>query len=502
MSASRGEVAVELTVSAAKERAAKHGRLRAWVLLAVHLVIAVHIAHWMLAGRTVAPMELNESMYTLEQGAITVGGILMALILLSVLVFGRFFCAWGCHILALQDGAAWILARMHIRPRPIRSRFAGLIGITVALSMFAWPQVQRWMDQTQWPGLRVTTDADGFGSLMTADFLRNLPGPWVTAVTFLVCGGVMVWLLGSRSFCRVACPYGAVFSIADRMSIGGIRLVGDCDKCGLCTAHCTSHIRVHEELLRHGRVVSPNCLKDLDCVKVCPTNAIAWRLGKPSLLRSLNDSRTMPGAWEMKEDLLLLVIAAICTVIFRSLYGEVPFFLAVALGVIVGWMGVMSLRMRTKSDLRLFKVQLRRSSRDTEAGTLWWITAAAMLALVVHSGWIRLHESLGRSAWERCMATPQSAEASGDALVGSANLEIVLAYGLWRPPYAHRMLTDLYIWSNRPDLALPHATRMTEIWPEAQPRWEQLATVLRLTGQSERADEVGRLHPPLALNER
>jgi hypothetical protein len=74
---------VALTISAAKARASKHGRVRAIVLVGVHLIVAIHIAHWMMAKRTLAPMELNESMYTLEQGAITVGGILMALILLA-----------------------------------------------------------------------------------------------------------------------------------------------------------------------------------------------------------------------------------------------------------------------------------------------------------------------------------------------------------------------------------------------------------------------------------
>ena len=144
---------VVLTVSAAKARAARHGRARALVLLVVHLVIAAHIAHWLLAGRTVAPLELNESMYTLERGVITVGGILMALIVLSVFVFGRFFCSWGCHVLALQDGAAWLLERVGIRPRPVRSRLAPLVGLSVAFYMFAWPQVERLWFKQPWAGL-------------------------------------------------------------------------------------------------------------------------------------------------------------------------------------------------------------------------------------------------------------------------------------------------------------------------------------------------------------
>ncbi len=30
----------------------------------------------------------------------------------SAALFGRFFCSWGCHILALEDLCAWLLARV------------------------------------------------------------------------------------------------------------------------------------------------------------------------------------------------------------------------------------------------------------------------------------------------------------------------------------------------------------------------------------------------------
>ncbi|MBT4766882.1 MAG: hypothetical protein HOO04_00805, partial [Phycisphaerae bacterium] len=76
-----------------------YGRRRAIVLILVHLVIAIHITTWLVFGETLAPLELNETMFTLELGIVTVGFLLMALIILSTLIFGRFFCSWGCHVL-------------------------------------------------------------------------------------------------------------------------------------------------------------------------------------------------------------------------------------------------------------------------------------------------------------------------------------------------------------------------------------------------------------------
>ena len=489
-----GEALVVLTVSAAKARAARHGRARALVLLVVHLVIAAHIAHWLLAGRTVAPLELNESMYTLERGVITVGGILMALIVLSVFVFGRFFCSWGCHVLALQDGAAWLLERVGIRPRPVRSRLAPLVGLSVAFYMFAWPQVERLWFKQPWAGLRVTTDEDGLGSLVTSDFLRNLPGPWVAGATFLVCGGVLVWLLGTRSFCRFACPYGAAFSIVDRVSIGGIRLTGDCDQCGLCTTVCTTHIRVHEEIAQHGRVVSPNCLKDLDCTKICPRNALSWGFGAPSLLRSIGNANRSPNAWMWREDVSLLGTTALGVLTFRSLYGELPLFLAVGIGLLLGWCAVMSMRMWTNENLRVARVQLRLHRRITRSGRVWWVLMVTVFVFVTHSAWIRWHEAQGQRAWQACSLEPGIGAVSESGASAVEHLELVLAYGLWQPPYAHRMLADVYAWMGQPANAIPHAQRMTELWPEATNRWQQLAALLRMTGDERGAERIEREH--------
>ncbi len=43
----------------------RHSRTSKWraaVLIAIHVAIAIHIAHWLLAGRTVTPVEPSEAM--------------------------------------------------------------------------------------------------------------------------------------------------------------------------------------------------------------------------------------------------------------------------------------------------------------------------------------------------------------------------------------------------------------------------------------------------------
>lgn len=40
-------------------------------MLLVYILMAIHIEHWYLAGKTLAPLELDEVIYTLELGIVT-----------------------------------------------------------------------------------------------------------------------------------------------------------------------------------------------------------------------------------------------------------------------------------------------------------------------------------------------------------------------------------------------------------------------------------------------
>ena len=69
-----------------------YGKWRAISLSAVYLLMGLHIADWKLAGRTLAPLEFNEVLYTVHLGIVTAGFLFMGLTILATLVAGRFFC--------------------------------------------------------------------------------------------------------------------------------------------------------------------------------------------------------------------------------------------------------------------------------------------------------------------------------------------------------------------------------------------------------------------------
>ena len=59
-----------------------------------------------------------------------------------------------------------------------------------------------------------------------------------------------------------------------------IRVTDACAGCGHCTAVCTSNVRVHEEVRDYGMVVDSGCMKCLDCVSVCPNDALYYGAGR------------------------------------------------------------------------------------------------------------------------------------------------------------------------------------------------------------------------------
>ena len=375
----------------------RYARWRALSLSLVYVVFAIHIIHWKLTGQTLAPLELNEVMYTLELGIITAGFLFMCLLVLGTLIFGRFFCSWACHIMVLQELCAWCLRRIGILAKPIRSRFLLWVPPLTACYMFLWPQVVRAWESRAFPTFHMATDRDGWASLVTNNFWRNLPGPWIIALTFLVCGILMIYLLGSRTFCTYVCPYGAVFSLADRFSPGKILVRDNCKQCGLCTATCTSGIRVHEETAKHGRVVNPACLKCLDCVSVCPQGALHYGMAKPAFFSSKRSGGRfgLPYDFTLAEEVLAALVFITVVLSFRGLYSQIPFLLSLAMGVMIAYAVILLVRLATRQDVRLSLWTLRGEGGLSRAGRGYVWAMALLLIFVGHSAFIRFHEYLG-----------------------------------------------------------------------------------------------------------
>jgi len=432
-------------------KARSFGGWRTASLVGIHVLFIAHFVHWKLRGRTLAPLEFNEVMYTIHQGIVTAGFILMALVMLATLVFGRFFCSWGCHILALQDACGWIMDKLRIKRQPIRSRTLIWLPLAVMFYLFIWPQLLSAFHGIGAPEMAVV-EAGGsrWSSFTTDNFWRNLPPPGIAVLTFFICGFVIVYLLGSRGFCFQACPYGALFGIADQFAPGRIALkvATDCTACGLCTKACTSDILVHKELAEHGMVTNPRCLKDLDCIAACPEEAITYGFRKPPLFRKGHPLGASSGRFSFtwREDLFMLFTFLVSVFVFRGLYDAVPFLLAVGLAVCTAYLLLLGWRSIRSSALQLRGVVLKANGRLQPAGHVFRVLVLATLLVLAHSAVVQFHVWKGRSVFKQLgMATTIGTMDRGLLKEGIAHYEKALAIGMVAPIDERKELSNLHL---------------------------------------------------------
>lgn len=400
------------------------GRWRAAVLIAVHALFALHVVHWRLAGETLSPVEPSEGMQLATKSVVNAGAVFFALALLSTVVLGRWFCGWGCHLVALQDGARALLLRAGITPRPLRSRALLVVPLLAFFYMFGWPFVARALAGTP-AGARL--------ALTTTRFWETFPGPVVALVTFVVCGGLAVLFLGSKGFCTYACPYGAAFGLLDRLAPWRIKVSDACNSCGQCTAVCSSNVLVHAEVRDYGAVVDPGCMKCLDCVSACPTGALSFGLARPAVLtRPRKPPQARPAAFGWGTELGFAAAFAAFFLAWRGLLHLVPFLLALGLAGCLTFVGWQALRALSGDPAKLLVWPLRdEKKRLTRAGRLLLAGAGLSLAATVWAATIQLLDHRARAArdesgrtispsWEAALAAPPVLDATRRAEVEAA----------------------------------------------------------------------------------
>jgi polyferredoxin len=409
------------------------GPWRAAVLLAVHAFIAWRIAIGLEGEPTLSPLEPSEAAAALASRVVDAGLIFFALTVLTTLVVGRFFCGWACHLVALQDGAAWLLGKLGLRPRPIRSRLLACAPFVAAAVMFGWPFVESALSSGPQPPWRL--------ELTTDDYWGRFPGPVVAGVTFLVCGFAAVWILGAKGFCTYACPYGALFGMADRFAPGRIRVDRDaCETCGHCTAVCTSNVVVHDEVARFGQVVDPGCMKCLDCVSACPKDALSFGFGALAPTDRSRNRIERPRArtydFSRGEELAMAGVFVLALASLFKSYALVPLLLATTLAVLVAFASVLAVRLVRRGDLRFQGWTLKRSGSWTPAGATALAVCLAAVGLTGHTGAVQTSEvraflALRQVSEQRSPSRTESLERAHAALLDVERLGLIRREGLY-----------------------------------------------------------------------
>jgi polyferredoxin/tetratricopeptide (TPR) repeat protein len=368
-------------------------RWRAAALVALTLLMIAHVIQWYFMGRTISPIEPSEAMQTIQRGAINAGFIFFSLAILATLIFGRFVCGWGCHIVALQDFCAWLLKKMGLKPKPFRSRLLVYVPLIAALYMFVWPSVIRYFakppNEPLFPGFT--------NHLVTTEFWATFPTVAVAIPFLFICGFMTVYFLGQKGFCTYACPYGGFFSIADKFAPGKIRVTDDCNQCGHCTAVCTSNVLVHAEVKEYGMVVDPGCMKCMDCISVCPNDALYFGFGKSAVGVKKTVVKNYSLTWP--EELAGAVIFFVGYLAVWDVYQLVPMLMALGIATVTTYLALRTWRLFRAADLSFYRWNLKASGKIKTSGWVFLLLSQLWLGLIVHSGWVHYHESVGTGAY-------------------------------------------------------------------------------------------------------
>ena len=194
--------------------------------------------------------------------------ILVSMVLLVTVLWGRFFCGFLCSFGMLQELLFFFPGRMIFRKVRIPERldfmmkflkYAILAFITAGVWILALPVDSSW-------------DPWGvFGMLVSGNL--SVASQAVTTFGFVLLLAIAAGSLAvSRFFCRYFCPLGALFALVSGKRLYKIRRRSDsCTDCGLCTRTCCMGIRIPER----DAVVSGECIQCMECIGVCPKESLS-----------------------------------------------------------------------------------------------------------------------------------------------------------------------------------------------------------------------------------
>lgn len=187
---------------------------------------------------------------------------------------GRFICGWICPFGLVQD-------LLHRIPFPKKRknlpghrylkylRYVILVLFVIILPMAIANQAgtgQPWFCEyicpsgTLFGGIPLTIANESLRALIGGRFL------WKVALLLVI---AFLSTFSYRPFCKYVCPLGALYGLANPISVYRYRVDADaCVSCGACQKACGMDIRVWE------KPNSMDCIRCGRCKTVCPTGAI------------------------------------------------------------------------------------------------------------------------------------------------------------------------------------------------------------------------------------
>ena len=222
--------------------------------------------------------------------------VIVALLLLLTLVFGRIYCSVICPLGVFQDivsnyaskkkrfrfkyKKAKTILRISVLTAFVALTAAGLLSVANIIAPYsAFGRIATNLLAPIWAfGNNILANiAEFFNSyaFYTTEIVFKGIAVFVTSLLTLFIVGFMAWKSG-RSYCNTICPVGTILGYFAKFSI--LKPVIDhskCIKCGLCARNCKAEC-INS---KGGEIDYTRCVSCFNCIGSCKTNAISysWR---------------------------------------------------------------------------------------------------------------------------------------------------------------------------------------------------------------------------------
>jgi tetratricopeptide (TPR) repeat protein len=185
---------------------------------------------------------------------------------------------------------------------------------------------------------------------------------------------------------------------------------------------------VHAEVKQYGMVVDPGCMKCMDCVSVCPNDALYFGFGKPTILVPKSNAIKRSYSLTWPEEIIGTLVFLGSFLAVRGVYALVPFLMALGCAAVTTFLALKMWRLLRARELSFYRFNLKSSGKIRKAGWAFAILACAWIGLNAHSGWVRYHEFLGNYAFQKVQVPDELALAQSNPSrwLSSADRENIL----------------------------------------------------------------------------
>ena len=195
--------------------------------------------------------------------------IVVAVLLVITLLFGRVYCSIVCPLGIMQDIYSWL-------------------GGKFKKNRFSYVKEHKWLRYTVLvlfvaclvigfvPVTTLLAPYGTYGRIVTSFYMHNLTVSIIAWVVMLILG-VLAFLYG-RAYCNSICPVGTLLGFFSRFSLFRVRFDQDkCKQCGLCEKNCKS--RAIDA--KAGKVDYSRCVACFDCTAQCKFDALHYTAKRP-----------------------------------------------------------------------------------------------------------------------------------------------------------------------------------------------------------------------------